>query len=512
MSTPQEKVEALIAAGVHLDPRADGGIDTDEDWPEPTPLVRPTQPAPEFPIDSLGAVLGAAARAIAETVQVPPALAANSVLAAAALAGQQQANVEILGGGDRPISLYVLTIAASGDRKSSADKIALSSVHDYTRLIAKTYEVKKAEWDRAESVRKLQRRKAQNKAKTSEEYASALKEIKGEPPPRRPRVICTEPTAEGLLLSLRDGQLGQGIFSDEAGTFLGGHALTEEARLRTIAMLSRAWQGDALDRVRAQDAENVTLYGRRLSMHLMAQPDVAALMLANPLYRSQGFLARCLITAPNSLAGTRLYNSARNSLEDSRIDRYLRATSDLLARQPIEDREVGGLDVPRLRLTPEARAHLIKAYNEIEIAQAPKGSLEAGREWAAKSGEHACRIAGVITLVENPDATHVLGETMQGALVLTRYYLKEYLRLVGTAGVCAEIQHAQALLTWLEQKRLREVTPRRIMQYGPNSLRDAEIVSKALKTLTAHNWVQKKQTTGNKYLVHHSLVATMPRE
>ena len=65
---------------------------------QPVPLVRPVEPAAPYPIDALGSILGPAARAIMEHVQVPDALAAHSVLGFAALAAQAHANVQTLGG------------------------------------------------------------------------------------------------------------------------------------------------------------------------------------------------------------------------------------------------------------------------------------------------------------------------------------------------------------------------------------------------------------------------------
>lgn len=53
---------------------------------EPLPLFPPLPPAEPYPVDALGPVLSSAAAAIARKVQVPPAMAAQSVLAAAALA------------------------------------------------------------------------------------------------------------------------------------------------------------------------------------------------------------------------------------------------------------------------------------------------------------------------------------------------------------------------------------------------------------------------------------------
>lgn len=50
-----------------------------------------------------------------------------------------------------------------------------------------------------------------------------------------------------------------------------------------------------------------TYYGRRLTLHLMAQPVVASMLLSDPLAREQGFLARCLVSFPQPTAGTCRY-------------------------------------------------------------------------------------------------------------------------------------------------------------------------------------------------------------
>jgi Protein of unknown function (DUF3987) len=455
----------------------------------PTPLVRPIPPPAPYPIDALGPILAPAARAIAEIVQAPEALAANSVLATAALAAQPHANVQTLGGA-RPLSLYILTIAGSGDRKSAADKVALDPISSHVRRMTTLYQTALAEYQRASEARKFARSKAKKGAESPDDYAAALEEIAEEDKPRKPWLVCSEPTAEGLMRSLAEGQYGQGIYSDEGGQFLGGHALSEEAELRTVTMLSRAWQGEPLDRVRATDDEHVILYGRRLSMHLMVQPDVATRLLGKSLYRSQGFLARWLIAAPDSLAGTRRHDPSQpDPQDDGRIRRYWHAIGELLARPPGEDHEVGGLDPPCIALSPEARSVLVSAYDELESAQGSGADLETVREWASKAAEHACRLAGVLTLVVDPAAFSVSGETMRNALALMQHYLGEYMRLIGSAGVSEEIRSAQLLLEWIQRKGHRSITPRQVMQYGPGSIRSADGARGAIRTLAAHGWV-----------------------
>jgi hypothetical protein len=456
---------------------------------EPTPLVHAIPPPELYPLDALGPILAPAARAIAELVQVPAALAANTILATAALAAQTQANVQSLGG-PRPLSLYVLTIASSGDRKTAADNVALAPIHEHVRRMSLGYRTQLAEYERAAAVRKLDRARARKHAASGDEYAAALREIADEPPPRKPWLSCSEPTAEGLMRSLAEGQYAQGIYTDEGGQFLGGHALSEEAQLRSIALFSRLWQGACVDRVRATDHEHLVLYGRRLSMHLLVQPEVAMRLLGRPLYRSQGFLARWLMAAPDSLAGSRLHNPTHGEPhQDSRLRKYYHAIAQLLERPAVEDHEVGGLDPPCLALSPEARSLLVAAYDEIERAQGRDGELEPVRDWAAKAAEQACRIAGVITLAADADAISIPPELMESALRLVQHYMGEYERLVGSAGVPETIHHAQLLLEWIRRTHRAQVTARDVMRLGPGrAIRSADAARAALRTLAAHYW------------------------
>ena len=82
---------------------------------QPQPLLRKIPPGRLYPIDALGP-LKAAVLAVQKHRQAPVAIPAQSALAVASLAVQGHADVETLGGGFAPLSLYCLTIAASGER------------------------------------------------------------------------------------------------------------------------------------------------------------------------------------------------------------------------------------------------------------------------------------------------------------------------------------------------------------------------------------------------------------
>jgi hypothetical protein len=68
--------------------------------------------------------------------------------------------------------------------------------------------------------------------------------------------------------------------------------------LRTATTLSKLWDGNPIDRVRSGDGV-IVLPGRRHTVHLMLQPNIAALF-GDGMLAEQGLLSRVLATAPES--------------------------------------------------------------------------------------------------------------------------------------------------------------------------------------------------------------------
>ena len=121
----------------------------------------------------------------------------------------------------------------------------------------------------------------------------------------------TEPTFEGLTRLYATEQHALGLFSDEGGQFLGGFAMNGENRQKTLAALNDLWQGNPIRRTRAGEGA-LTLFGRRLALHLMVQPGVARTFMADPVAGDTGFLPRFLMCEPASTIGTRLHGLARS--------------------------------------------------------------------------------------------------------------------------------------------------------------------------------------------------------
>jgi hypothetical protein len=236
---------------------ADGSLNAPVVDEEPTPLIHEIPAGDPFPLEAMGP-LKDATLAILDKTQAPAAIGAQSLLAAASLACQGHADVQALGG-IRPISLYALTIAKSGERKSSCDTLAMEAVRLFERELADAssdeqnmFRNESDIWDASHTSLIRDAAKSDKGKSTS---AKADLEALGAAPeqPLLPFLTATDPTFEGLTKNLDRSRPSIGIFADEAGQSLGGHAMNAENRTKTMAGLSKLWDGDPINRTRAGD-------------------------------------------------------------------------------------------------------------------------------------------------------------------------------------------------------------------------------------------------------------------
>ncbi|MEO0032105.1 MAG: hypothetical protein RIS94_1863 [Pseudomonadota bacterium] len=455
---------------------------------QPQPLLRELPAGLPYPVAALGP-LREAVEAVQRHRQAPVALPAQSALAVASLAVQGFANVETLGGGFAPLSLYCLTIAGSGERKSACDDDLMQAVAEYEREQDRAYRDARKAWAIDLEIWKKRHEAILAKVKKGTVDRGELVAIGPEPePPARPERLVSEPTYEGLTRLFAEGQPSLGLFSNEGGQFLGGVAMSQDNRQKTLAAFNDLWQGNPIKRTRQGDGTR-TLYGRRLALHLMAQPIVAHAFLADPLAGDTGFLPRCLICEPPSTIGTRLFREGLRDIDP--IEAFADRLGALLNTGMAMDPETRALNPRRLYLSDEARARLEGYYNETEAAQAPGGAMETIRGHASKTAEQAARIAGVLTLWRDMGADTVGRDAMACGIDLARYYLSEALRLAGAALVSEAVAKAEALRVWMLSPSWGRpwLTVTDILQRGPNRLREAPEARKAIEMLEGAGWL-----------------------
>jgi hypothetical protein len=457
----------------------------------PAPLARDIPAPTPYPVEALGDLLGAAARGIHDKVQAPIAVCGTSVLGAAALAVQGHADVVLPTGHAKPSSLFLLSILESGGRKSAADEEALWPIRKREKALHDAYGADIESATNAIAAWETAREKVTKDKKLGrEEMKYALDALGPRPlPPLMPLLTMDEPTVEGMAKLMPNGLPSLGIFSAEGGAFINGHAMKDDARLRSAAGLSGLWDGTPLRRVRAGDGA-IILPGRRVSLHLMAQPDAAATLFHDPVLKDQGLLGRILPTAPDAASGSRFWRDAPASA-DASIRRYgARLLSILEAPMPMAEGKRNELAPRRLPLSPPARATWIAFADHIEAQLGEAGAMAPIRPLANKLPEHAARIAAVLTLVHDLAAAEVSAETMEAGIELAQHHAAEALRLDAAGKVPEKQQAALRLLDWIKNTWCEDlVSLPDITRLGPNAIRSRDMAKATVATLVEAGWL-----------------------
>ncbi|MDE2269939.1 MAG: DUF3987 domain-containing protein [Betaproteobacteria bacterium] len=411
-----------------------------------------------YPLDALGP-LAAAARDLAEGAQVSPAMAGQSLLAAASLLAQGVANVRTLAGNPAPLSLYALTVANSGDGKDTADRPALRPIHDHQREAGKRHAQDMAAYEDAKSQRK-----------------------KGDPPPDHPGPspyrIAADLTIEGMRRSFAEGIAAQGIFSTEAGAVLAGHAMTPEQRTKTAANLCGLWDRGHLSVVRAGGGRTER-YGVRLSAHLLIQPAALGDVLADEVLSGIGFWPRFLLAWPAPLA-PRVFKPWRP--ENSPAIRQYWADCTRLLSRPLPD-DCDGL--PVIELDAQATQRVAAFFEDME-QQGRMGALREVQPFALRATEQACRIAGVLACFAGADV--IDDQTAVCGAALSAHSLDNWQAALSGKADPAPVW-ALTLYRWLVE-RVGWVSLRDVSRLGPNSLRALDRRNEAIDRLEALDLVE----------------------
>ena len=421
------------------------------------------------------------------------AICGQSTLAAATLAAQGHADIELPTGQVKPILNFFISVAATGERKSATDSEALWPIRKRENALREDYDKALPDYTNARTAYERVRDQVLKKAKGNCAAIKSALEALGPPPipPLTPMLTCPEPTYEGLCKHFVSGQPSIGIFSAEGGQFIGGHGMTQEAKLRTIAGLSCLWDGETIKRVRASDGATI-LPGRRLAVQMMAQPDVAAMMLSDPVLLNQGLLSRCLVTAPESSAGTRLWREASIASEMA-IKRYGGRILDMLEKPlPLAAGKTNELSPRVLKLAPVAQKLWIGFADNIEGQIGPDGALTPVRGLANKLPEHAARLAAVLALVSDVEVIEVSPEHITGGIALAQHYVSEALRMFEGNRIGPELLLAQKLLAWLIGSWNGSlISLPDIYQQGPNAIRTKETAGRLVRILEDHGWLHR---------------------
>lgn len=182
----------------------------EKNWPEPQPLELKTEALP-YPIDALPDTIKAAVNEVHAFVKAAVAMVASSAIGALSLAVQGHIDVARTNNLKSPVGLFILTIADSGERKSTCDKFFGRAFREYEGLqklkaapLLLAYEAELIAWEAKLSGIKDKIKTSKRSGRDTSKDEHSLQELMGEKPepPKVPRMLYADSTPEALGYSL----------------------------------------------------------------------------------------------------------------------------------------------------------------------------------------------------------------------------------------------------------------------------------------------------------------------
>jgi hypothetical protein len=395
----------------------------------------------------------------------PDALAMPAVLGVANLAVMPHYKIDSLLFGDIPISLYILCMLPTGMRKTT----------NYNRASVGIERFEERQWSnlKDEQVRVKIETSLYNKAlkqyeKDMENHASAV-QTPGNPvvvpvPPAevKPRETANyrlkKATLNGIIDQLR-GQAFVGLFSAEAGEMFNSHSFQggrdQSRSIEMSAALTSMWDGTVIERQTGIQENNVRLHNRAVNMMFFLQEETIRDFLNNPMYSSQGFVHRILITQAERTDDPAVDLTPKGQQQIARVAARLDPFHDHiehLISRPLHlapDRHFE-LDRHVIRISPEA-AEVFECYINLNKN---RGATDL-RNWAGfaeRLYEHALRIAGTLAAFEQ--SMTVDQNSALAAVDLMNYFTEQRMNLeLGiTTRNPQQATATQRLWEWMIQK------------------------------------------------------------
>ncbi len=473
-------------------------------WDHPIPMTPILKNETPYPFDALPCILQKVVNAYQCYGQQPLPLVACGALANLSLACQTLANVARDHYLVSPVSLYFLVIASSGERKSAADNVFSKAIRQWEMTIRKKREPERLAaltqhkaWQMERDGLFTQIKRSIATGEDSDYYKKILEDLVHQEPdiPIQPTLYFEDATQEALAIHLAHGWPSASLWSDEAGIILGSHSMQSNP-IRFVALLNRLWEGKSFAAHR-KTSQSFIIENRRLTLNLMMQPLLLNQMIsqATGISRQSGFLARCLFAYPDSSMGTRFYQEPPKQLEG--LDLYEQRIKECLD-QTQRLGQVGCINLPTLKMSPQAKQVWIKFFNSIEAGLTSQGHWLEIKDFASKAAENAVRLAALFHLFSGKSGD-INVEHIEQAIALMQWYLQEARRLLETpSSTQPNFDDARKLLEWLLVRRPLSTTPREILQLS--SWRNKSQRDNALKILVEHHQIRLVKT-GNKSVI-----------
>lgn len=310
-------------------------------------------------------------------------------------------------------------------------------------------------------------------------------------PPLVRLVVMQEPTTPALLDALANRSPNVAVLSDEGGNDAGGHSMKADNRMNTLAIRNKLWDGRSVSSER-RTVESLGVESPRTTFGFAMQPAAVteAAKASNGLDRGIGYMARLIVSNPESTQGTRKFREPGPMPSLARFTARIRELLDI--QLPLDGRV---LRPTVLTLDAEAKAEWVRFHDEVEEELGPGGDMADARDVAAKAADNAARIAALLHVFERGPIGQIEHRHMKGATDLMTWHLYQFRRYFCELAPTPEMVKAQKLEAWLIRRHKTtgelQTKTQAILNSGPAPLRHRQDLDAALNVLTRASRARK---------------------
>lgn len=341
-------------------------------------------------------LMEAAVTEAARELQVSREMAMMCAFGAMTTACQGHVDVQMPTRHQVPTSLMLLTIADSGERKTTTQNYFFEAInalndaaHRANEAASMEHRVEHQLWNtRKRHLERMYSKYAaqEDEAATRTSLEAVAEHVRTEPQPARSgKFLYDDTTPQALVQMLYENTPNGCLLTSEANSIFSGKALGELDKLNTL------WDGSSVivDRI---SREGFILQNARLTLSLMAQPSVIARFMGKrgEEARGTGFLARFLVAKPRPMAGQRNPDQLSELPRKKAFNARIRERLD----SPISP-------VRQVLYFSEAAANLwLQCSRHLEQQMQENGQYHYLKDHASKLLENTSRLAAILHTFE----------------------------------------------------------------------------------------------------------------
>ena len=462
---PQKDVKGAFSEAGHnpltgtTDETAQSEQTNDNELNEPQQFYSETKEADPYPINALPEQLKGVVEFCKATVECDVAMIAPSLLSSLSFAFQHHHVVSFKIGieyfDDMKLSLVVIILAPSSERKSSLEKKIFKPFKDYERdkineSIQSIEDIKKKlnDWNDKDKGYKntiatidknllketdeKKEEKLRESLSTAQERYKKFLETEQQPiiPPTR-NLIVKDITLEALQREYVTNTPFLAMINSEGGIFFNGYSMNKDNSYASLAKLCDLVDGEPIDVKRVTNG-NIKLFNKALAVWLSVQPEVGKDFIRNGRATSQGFLPRCLLSQAREMAGTRFQETEYSTVKQLREEYYTPYCNRIkeVMEKPYNPKPDNALELDRSHITlmKDAEIRLFEFYKHIEKEQQQGKAYYYHKSFAGKAMQKVAQIATLFTLYEGK--SFVEKSYIEQAITIVIWHLKEAMRII----------------------------------------------------------------------------------